>query len=314
MSVAACDVPCEAGGKPQTRTRSTTTAAPPDDTPASTAANRVAEAPTSRLGIDVFPLLLTATAGALDATTFIGLGSVFASVMTGNLVLLGLSAGKSDAGLAIASGIALAGYVAGTLVGAGIATRVGVAGGGRAEIGSARSEPLYDGGSGPGGGELNRQGTTDQPGVHASGPSGELSSGVVHALTVELLVIVGFAAFWESAAGHPSVDQQRGLLVMVAGAMGIQSAAVRHFGAAGFSTTYLTGTLTGVVSALAAPAHSRAIDLWAAGRLLSLVVGAAVAAVLVDQVPRAAPAVPLGAGLAALVLAWIEHHSGAPAK
>ncbi len=260
-------------------------------------------------------MLLTATAGALDATTFLGLGSVFASVMTGNMVLLGLSAGKSDAELAVASGIALAGYVVGTLVGAAIATRVGAGGGVPAALAQSRSAPSYGGESEPDVDERD-QGTTDQPGVHASGPSypsGRLSSGVLHALGVELLVIIGFTVFWEVAAGQPSVDQQRGMLVLVASAMGIQSAAVRHFGASGFSTTYLTGTLTGLVSALAAPAHSRAIDGWAACRLLGLIGGAAVAAVLVDQVPRAAPAVPLGVGVAALCLAWIEHSGAEPA-
>ncbi len=48
---------------------------------------------------------------------FIRLGGVFASVMTGNLVLLGLAAGQTRAALALRAGLALAGYTVGTAVG-----------------------------------------------------------------------------------------------------------------------------------------------------------------------------------------------------
>src|SRR5205823_5710765 len=63
------------------------------------------------------------TTGAVDASCFLHLGNVFSSVITGNLVLLGVSAATQSASLAIHSGVALAGYSAGVLVGAPIATR-----------------------------------------------------------------------------------------------------------------------------------------------------------------------------------------------
>jgi uncharacterized membrane protein YoaK (UPF0700 family) len=59
--------------------------------------------------------LLALTAGATDAISFLGLGGVFCSVMTANLVLLGLSAPEHSAGLAAHAASALAGYVAGAL-------------------------------------------------------------------------------------------------------------------------------------------------------------------------------------------------------
>src|SRR5437763_16657344 len=40
---------------------------------------------------DVLLIVLTLTTGALDAVTFVRLGKVFSSVITGNLVLLGIA-------------------------------------------------------------------------------------------------------------------------------------------------------------------------------------------------------------------------------
>jgi uncharacterized membrane protein YoaK (UPF0700 family) len=51
------------------------------------------EAAASRLGVGI---LFTMTGGFLDAFTFFGHGHVFANAMTGNLVLLGVSAASGD--------------------------------------------------------------------------------------------------------------------------------------------------------------------------------------------------------------------------
>jgi uncharacterized membrane protein YoaK (UPF0700 family) len=67
---------------------------------------------------DVLLILLAVTTGATDATAFEQLGHAFASVITGNLVLLGVSAASGDGTLALFSGCALAGYAAGVLVAA----------------------------------------------------------------------------------------------------------------------------------------------------------------------------------------------------
>lgn len=72
---------------------------------------------------DTLVVLLTVTTGVVDAACFLGLGSVFSSVITGNLVLLGIAAGTGAATLAVHSGVALAGYSAGVMAGAPIARR-----------------------------------------------------------------------------------------------------------------------------------------------------------------------------------------------
>jgi uncharacterized membrane protein YoaK (UPF0700 family) len=72
---------------------------------------------------DSLVVLLTLTTGAVDAASFLALGNVFSSVITGNLVLLGLAAGTGRAELAVHSGVALAGYMAGVAAGAPLAAR-----------------------------------------------------------------------------------------------------------------------------------------------------------------------------------------------
>ena len=70
-------------------------------------------------------VLLTITAGAVNAVSFIALGKVFSSVITGNMVLLGVAATTGNSGAAIHGGVALAGFTTGVLVGAPIAARGG---------------------------------------------------------------------------------------------------------------------------------------------------------------------------------------------
>jgi uncharacterized membrane protein YoaK (UPF0700 family) len=150
-------------------------------------------------------VLLTVTAGAVNAVSFLALGKVFSSVITGNLVLLGVAATTSASSVAIHSGVALAGYSAGVLAGAPLAARGG-----------------------------------DHPGTWP--PS------VTTALAAELCVMAGFCVGWELSGGHPRGGAQMALLVVLATAMGMQSAAVRRLGQ--MSSTYLTSTLTAVLAAL----------------------------------------------------------------
>jgi uncharacterized membrane protein YoaK (UPF0700 family) len=62
-------------------------------------------------------VVLALTAGAVNAVTFVRLGKVFSSVITGNLALLGVAAGQREGGLAENGTLALAGYAAGVLAG-----------------------------------------------------------------------------------------------------------------------------------------------------------------------------------------------------
>lgn len=72
---------------------------------------------------DLLVVLLTLTTGAVDVTSFLTLGNVFSSVVTGDMVLLGAAAGTGRPELAVHSGVALAGYVIGVLVGAPLAAQ-----------------------------------------------------------------------------------------------------------------------------------------------------------------------------------------------
>ncbi len=67
---------------------------------------------------DLLLILLGFTTGATDATAFERLGHVFASVITGNVVLLGVAAAKPDGKLALFAGCALAGYACGVFAAA----------------------------------------------------------------------------------------------------------------------------------------------------------------------------------------------------
>jgi uncharacterized membrane protein YoaK (UPF0700 family) len=63
-------------------------------------------------------MLLAVTAGATDATAFERLGHVFASVITGNLVVLGVGSVRADGRLALLAGCALGAYALGVILAA----------------------------------------------------------------------------------------------------------------------------------------------------------------------------------------------------
>jgi uncharacterized membrane protein YoaK (UPF0700 family) len=67
--------------------------------------------------------MLALVTGATDATAFEKLGNVFTSVMTGNLVLLGLALGKGTMRPVVHVILALTAYVVGTMLGGRIAGR-----------------------------------------------------------------------------------------------------------------------------------------------------------------------------------------------
>jgi uncharacterized membrane protein YoaK (UPF0700 family) len=71
----------------------------------------------------VLAVLLAFVSGATDITSFARLGGVFASVMTGNLVLLGLAVARSSGELAAHSGITFVGYISGVALASRIAAQ-----------------------------------------------------------------------------------------------------------------------------------------------------------------------------------------------
>jgi uncharacterized membrane protein YoaK (UPF0700 family) len=66
-------------------------------------------------------LALAIVSGAMDATGFLHLGGAFSSVMTGNMVLLGLAAGTANGALAVHAGAAIVAFVLGCIIGTQIA-------------------------------------------------------------------------------------------------------------------------------------------------------------------------------------------------
>jgi uncharacterized membrane protein YoaK (UPF0700 family) len=205
---------------------------------------------------DLSVVVLTLAAGALDAAAFLRLGHVFSSVITGNLVLLGISAGQGNGTLALNGGLALGGYAAGVLAGAALAGT------------PTRSQPAWP-------------------------------RRVTAALAAELGVMVVFGGLWLAVGSRPAGGAQLALLILAGAAMGMQSAAVRRLGE--MSATYMTSTLTGVITALAVgpwpPPH------WPrnVGVLAAMVTGGLFGALAAVQSPAWVPAavvVPVAAVLA----------------
>lgn len=115
-------------------------------------------------------------------------------------------------------------------------------------------------------------------------------------LAAEVVVLVALALGWGLPAAHSPVVTSV-LLVGAAVAMGVQSVAALDLGE---STTYMTGTLTGVVRDVVAGGRVRRL---AGLRVLAaVIVGAGVAGLLLAVATRVVPAVAtVLVGLAALV-------------
>ncbi len=68
--------------------------------------------------------VLTFTAGLINAVTVLGLGDIFASLMTGNVVFIGLSLGGAEDLSAWRSGLAIVAFLAGAALGGRIAAHL----------------------------------------------------------------------------------------------------------------------------------------------------------------------------------------------
>ena len=208
--------------------------------------------------------LLALHSGMTDAIGFVALGGAFTSVMTGNMVLIGVGASQPDAGLAVRAGAAVVAFAGGCGIGARVAAhRTGARS--RSVAGSASDA--------------------------AAGPQ-VWPHGVTRALTVQLVLTAVFAAGWWLTGSGRGEGVQLGLLIVNAACLGLQSSAVQRFGVPGLSTTYLTGTLTSLVVRLAT--GGRPGDVAAGARLLgALIVGAGVGALLAGHAPGLVPVGPL---------------------
>jgi uncharacterized membrane protein YoaK (UPF0700 family) len=203
-------------------------------------------------------IALTFCSGAMDVASFTRLGGVFTSVMTGNIVVCGLSIARGSVSLVLHTVTAVCGYIAGVA----FATRF------------VLSSP-------------------DEP-------SG-LTSRVRTALRLELVLLCGLAIGWWATGARPVGWAEFCLLACGAAASGVQSATVQQMGLTSVSTTFLTGTLTGLVGSLVRPGRPRE-GLLRPGVLGGLLAGAVLCGLLIAWLDLAVPVLFLGAIVVVLVL------------
>ena len=218
--------------------------------------------------LTVIAVLLTMGSAAADIMAFTRLGNVFASVMTSNILFLGLAAARRSGTLAAHAAVSFAGYVAGVAAASRLARR-------------------------------------PSPGTSAASQS-PWTPWVAAALGVEAVMLVGFTIGWEVTGARPSGGTQLLLIFLATLAMGMQSAVVVILNISRVATTYLTGTLTALIDSLARPGEDRGTaqreaNIRRASVLAGLVVGALLAGLLITAAPAAVPAIPLAA-LAAVLL------------
>ena len=220
--------------------------------------------------LTLIAIALTFTSGAMDVASYTRLGDVFTSVMTGNIVLWGLAAARGSLTLASHTAVSIAGYIVGVAWG----TWIGHFGG--------------------------RAGSVSRSG---EGRASGLRSGARWTLLAELTFLSGLTVGWEVTGARPTGWALFCLLATAAAAMGLQSSAVNQMSLTDVSTTFLTGTLTGLVSSLVSPGQATPNGLRRFGVLIGLVAGAGLSGLLVATAAAAVPVLPLTAVVGALLLA-----------
>ena len=223
--------------------------------------------------LTLIAIALTFGSGANDVTSFTRLGDVFTSVMTGNIVLLGLSLAEKSVSLASHTLVSIAGYIAGVAGGTWVSYGFKARGSGR-----------------PADEKDDRARVSVLPGH------------VRWALFAELILLAGFTAGWEITGSRPAGWAQFVLLAVLAAAMGAQSSVVNEMGLAAVSTTFLTGTLTGLVSSLVRPGQSMPHGRRRFGVLIGLAAGAGLCGLLITTAAAVVPVLPLAALSITLVL------------
>jgi uncharacterized membrane protein YoaK (UPF0700 family) len=222
--------------------------------------------------------VLTIGSAATDIMAFTRLGNVFASVMTSNIVFLGLAAARHSGTLAVHAAVSFAGYAAGGFAGSWLARR-----------------PARGG----------ADGVADGVGDGVPGP---WTRWVTAALAVEAAVLTAFTIGWEVTGARPTGGPQLVLIALATIAMGLQSAVVVVLNISGVGTTYLTGTLTTLIDSLASPgaergtAQRREANLRRVVALAALAAGALLAGLLISAAPAAVPAIPLAALATVLII------------
>ncbi len=126
-------------------------------------------------------------------------------------------------------------------------------------------------------------------------------TGLTLVLGADALAQAGLWTGWLLAHAHPGTELTAGLVAVSAVAMGLQAGAAHALGVAGVTTTYVTGTLTGLVGQVAESAGSAGERLRRGLVLVALFGGAAVAVLLLLHARDWAPGLPLLLTLLVLV-------------
>jgi uncharacterized membrane protein YoaK (UPF0700 family) len=122
--------------------------------------------------------------------------------------------------------------------------------------------------------------------------SGGRPSRVIEALAAIIAFQAAFLTGWLLSGGHPEGVTLDLLAATSALAMGGQTAAARAWHTRGVTTTYISGTLTLLLTDVAAQSESRA-DLRRVAVILSIVAGATVGALMLTHARDAVAVVPL---------------------
>jgi uncharacterized membrane protein YoaK (UPF0700 family) len=214
---------------------------------------------------------LTVSSGAVDVISFLALGKIFTTFMTGNIAFLGMGiAGHPGAPPIVSVLASMAGFAGGVYLATKIVKR------------------------------------SSQSAEH----EGEQATGVVwprlttFALGVSLLPHLCFLVIWFTTNGRPGDHLTPVLLAVWALAMGNQSAAVRHLNVGGVFTTAATATFIFLVGdwaysrPLTSEEHSRLRAV-----LVSLVIGATAGALLLIHAPVFAPVFPFAITVGVVAIA-----------
>src|SRR5256885_2472488 len=112
------------------------------------------------------------------------------------------------------------------------------------------------------------------------------------ALALEWVLQAAFLVGWVQSGAKPDGAAAAMLIAFSGVAMGIQAATARAL-APGMSTTYVTGTLTGLLSELSALGSVSEDRFRRASIVVALALGAVAGALALVTVPALAPAIPL---------------------
>src|SRR5260370_1153069 len=149
--------------------------------------------------VTLIAIALTFGSGATDVASFTRLGGVFTSVMTGNIVLWGLSAAQRSVSLASHTAVSIAGYIAG------VAGGTWVAHGFKASASASAS-------------------ASDSASDSGGGRDSMLPGHVNWALFAELILLAGLTAGWEITGARPAGWGGFGLLAGTGEGLGVQGA------------------------------------------------------------------------------------------